>query len=248
VSALADFGPPRERPAGVGARNARIFVVARSKNAKTGNVPTVWIGTSRSESLASCEGCPQLKARNCYSQFGSPKLGHASAIKARKLTGAFDVVAPILARHKRARFLRVSAIGDPARANQAQLALALDVARGEGLAVVGYTHFPHEVPHLRGVIMASADSFDAAQDPSLAGWRKAIVAPFGTTGTIRHKGGSIAAVECPAIAAERLGRRPFTCNDCASGKRGALCDASRPGPNVYFADHGPRAKRRLPML
>ena len=248
MSTAPEFGPARERPAGVSARNARIFVVARVRNKKTWNVPTVYVGKSRAESLASCAGCPQLKKRNCYSQFGSPKLGHASAIKAREASGAFDIVAPILERHKRARFLRVSAIGDPARANQDQLALALDVARGEGLAVVGYTHFAHEAPHLRGVLMASVDSFQAAQDPSLTGWRKAIVAPFGTTGTIRDiRDGSIAAVECPAIAAERLGRRPFTCNDCASGKRGALCDASKPGPNVYFADHGPR-KRRLPML
>lgn len=98
--------------------------------------------------------------------------------------------------------------------------------------------------------MASVDSFEAAwSNPALDGWRKAIVAPRGMTGTIRRiSDGSIAAVECPAIAAERLGRKPFTCNDCASGKRGALCDASRPGPDVYFADHGPRAKRRLALV
>lgn len=227
---------------------ARCFVVAQSGNAKTGNVPTVWIGASRAESLASCTGCAQLVAGNCYSQFGTPKSGHASAIKAREGDDSFDIVAPILDRHPSARFLRVPAIGDPARANQAQLALALDVARSEGLAIVGYTHFAHEAPRLRGVLMASVDSFDAAQNPALAGWRKAIVATRGTTGTIRRADGSIAAVECPAIAAERLGRKPFTCNDCASGKRGALCDASRPGPDVYFADHGPRAKRRLEVL
>lgn len=228
---------------------ARCFVVAKSRNAKTGNVPTVWIGETCEESLASCQGCAQLVARNCYSQFGTPRLGHSSAIKAREASDGFDIVAPILNRHPSARFLRVSAIGDPARANQAQLALALDVARSEGLAIVGYTHFAHEVPHLRGVLMASVDSFEAAwSDPTLYGWRKAIVAPRGTTGTIRRADGDIAAVECPAVAAERLGKKPFTCNDCASGKRGALCDASRPGPDVYFADHGPRAKRRLTVV
>lgn len=227
---------------------ATCFVVARSDNEKTGNVPTLSVGATRAESIASCEGCPQLADGGCYSQFGTPAMGHDSAVKARTRTGHWEIVRPILERHKNARMLRVSAIGDPARANQARLALALDVARAEGLAIVGYTHFPREAPHLRGVLMASVDSFTAARDPALAGWRKAIVAPHGTTGTVRDAYGRIQAVECPAVAAERLGRKRFTCNDCASGKRGALCDASKPGPDVYFADHGPKAKRRLKLL
>lgn len=248
---VSPIGPRGHRLDLVGARasgapvSASIFIIARSENAKTGDVPTVWVGVTRGESLASCAGCAQLAARNCYSQFGKPAMAHANAIKSRGACGSFEVVAPILDRHPDARMLRVSAIGDPARANRAQLALALDTARAEGLAIVGYTHFAHEAPHLRGVLMASVDSFEAARDPALAGWRKAIVAPRGTTGTVRRADGGIAAVECPAIAAERMGKR-FTCNDCASGKRGALCDASRPGPDVYFADHGPR-NRRLPL-
>lgn len=228
--------------------SATCFVVAVSDNEKTGNVPTLSVGATRAESIASCEGCPQLADGGCYSQFGRPAMGHDSAVKARTRTGQWEIVRPILERHKNARMLRVSAIGDPARANQAQLALALDVARGEGLAIVGYTHFAREAPHLRGVLMASVDSFGAARDPALKGWRKAIVAPHGTTGTVRDAYGRIQAVECPAIAAKRLGRKPFTCNDCASAKRGALCDASKPGPDVYFADHGPKAKRRLKLL
>lgn len=224
---------------------ATCFVVAEADNGKTGNVPTVHVGASRAESLASCAGCFQLEDGGCYSQFGKPAMAHASAVKARVRTGQWEIVRPILERHRDARMLRVSAIGDPARANQAQLALALDVARSEGLAIVGYTHFPWEVPHLRGVLMASVDSFAAAGNPALKGWRKAIVAPHGTTGTVRDAYGRIQAVECPAIAAKRLGRKPFTCNDCASTTRGALCDASKPGPNVYFADHGLQAKRRL---
>jgi hypothetical protein len=221
---------------------AGILVTARSANAKTGDVPQVWVGTSRAESLASCEGCPQLADGGCYAQFGTPAMGHASAARAPQ-----GIVAPILGRAKTARMLRVGAIGDPARANRQQRWLAIRTAVEQGLAVVGYTHFSGEAQDLRGTLMASCESLERAHELSREGWRAAIVMPSGTVGTLRLPDGS-KVVECPAIAAERLGCKPFTCNDCASTTRGALCDASRPGPHVYFADHGPKAKRRLRVL
>jgi hypothetical protein len=146
--------------------------------------------------------------------------------------------------------VRFSALGDVARADREQVTDAFKAAKKAGLACVGYTHFwKGDGRWLRGKLMASCDNPTAALDANARGWRAAIVMPAGTVGTLRNDDGSIFAVECPAIAAARFGKE-FTCNDCASTKRGALCDASVDAPNVYFADHGPRSrgKRSLPMV
>jgi hypothetical protein len=146
--------------------------------------------------------------------------------------------------------VRFSALGDVARADRAQVSDAIAATLADGLAVVGYTHFWRErrAAYLRGRLMASVSGEPEAREANASGWRAAIVMPAGTVGTIRDVDGSILAVECPAIAAGRLGKT-FTYNDCASTKRGALCDASRDLPNVYFADHGPRARKRsLPVV
>jgi len=232
---------------------ANLVVVARSKNAKTGDVPTVWVGRSLEESRASCAGCEQLETGNCYAQYGSPSFAissiHRSAAKAKSWR-RYTIHRALKQRAPSARLVRFSALGDVARADREQVTEAFAASRHAGLAIVGYTHFwSSDGKWLRGKLMASCDSPSAAVRANAAGWRAAIVMPAGTTGTMRNLDGSVFAVECPAIAAARYGKT-FTCNDCASGKRGALCDATVEGPNVYFADHGPRTrnKRSLPVL
>lgn len=233
---------------------ANLVVVARSKNAKTGDVPTVWVGRSLEESRASCAGCEQLETGNCYAQYGSPSFAisaiHRSAARAKSWR-RYTIHRALALRSPSARFVRFSALGDVARADRDQVIEAFKATRKAGLAIVGYTHFwRSDGRWLRGKIMASCDNPSAAAEANARGWRAAIVMPTGTVGTLRNSDGSVFAVECPAIAAARFGRT-FTCNDCASGKRGALCDASRTDlPNVYFADHGPRSrgKRSLPVV
>jgi|688.fasta_scaffold555820_2 hypothetical protein len=232
---------------------ANLVVVARSKNAKTGDVPTVWVGRSLEESRASCAGCEQLETGNCYAQYGSPSFAissiHRSAARAKSWR-RYTIHRALKQRDPSARFVRFSALGDVARADREQVTEAFAASRHAGLAIVGYTHFwSSDGKWLRGKLMASCDSPSAAMRANAAGWRAAIVMPANTTGTMRNLDGSVFAVECPAVAAARYGKT-FTCNDCASGKRGALCDATVEGPNVYFADHGPRTrnKRSLPVL
>lgn len=230
-----------------------IAVVARSSNVKTGDIPTVWVGRSLAESRESCDGCPLLESGDCYAQYGSPSFAIASVRRAAKRAKSwrrYTIHRALADRAPSARFVRFSALGDTARADRAQVEEALAATDAAGLAVVGYTHFYRErrAAYLRGRLMASVQSIDEAREANARGWRAAIVMPAGTTGTLRDDAGNVFAVECPAIAAARYGKT-FTCNDCASTKRGALCDASRDLPNVYFADHGPRARKRsLPVL
>lgn len=232
-----------------------VLVTARSDNAKTGDVPTVWVGASLEHSRASCHGCPMLHSTTCYAQFGQVSIGLRSIERSKKRTGMRQYKARVAIdaalnqrRKVKPRMLRVSAIGDAARASVAQLDDAMTYARKRGLAIVGYTHFwgSLEGAWLKGQLMASCNSLDELREAESRGWRATLVVPTGTTGTMRREDGSILAVECPAIAAARRGSH-YTCNDCASNKRGALCDASRPGPHVYFADHGPQ-RRRLKVL
>jgi hypothetical protein len=227
---------------------ANLFVVARSRNAKTGDIPTVWIGRSLEASRASCAGCPLLESGDCYAQYGSPSFAISSVRRAAiraKSWRKYTIHYALRNRAPSARFVRFSALGDVARAEKKQVVQALDATRQAGLAVVGFTHFHREksASYLRKTLMASVQGVVEARAANARGWRAAMVMPAGTTGTIRNEDGSIFAVECPAIAASRHGKA-FTCNDCAASKRGALCDASRALPNVYFADHGPRARRR----
>ena len=230
-----------------------IAVAARSGNVKTGDVPTVWVGRSRAQSLESCSGCPLLDSGDCYAQHGTPLLGQSSIIataRRKRSWRTYTIHAALKARAHSARMVRFSAIGDCANADRKQVGEAIDATLAAGLAVVGYTHFwrTARAKWLRRFLMASVSGVEEAREANARGWRAALFMPANTTGTLRNDDGSVFAVECPAIAAARFGKT-FTCNDCASTQRGALCDASRTGlPNVYFADHGPRTRRSLPVV
>jgi len=233
---------------------ARLVVVSRSRNPKTGDVPTVWVGRSLSESRETCEGCLLLASGDCYAQYGAAAFAINSIRRAAaraKSWRKYTIQRALRDRAPSARFVRFSALGDIARASPSQVLEALNATRQAGLAVVGYTHFWREktAAYLRGSLMASVSGENAARRANAAGWRAAIFLPAGTTGTIRDPDGSIFAIECPAIAAKRHGKS-YTCNDCAASRRGALCDASIDAANVYFADHGPstRARRTLPVF
>lgn len=221
----------------------KILFTARSRNEKTGDVPTAWVGTTLEESRQSCTGCAQLTSGECYAQFGQVAVGMRSVERsaAGKPATHYGIKSALTARHKTANMVRFSALGDCARADRRQLLRAFAATRRAGLAIVGYTHFWADHPALRGQLMASCDNFADAKIANAAGWRAAIIAPMGTTGTVIIDG--IRAIECPAVAAERYGKN-YTCNDCASGRRGALCDASIEAPNVYFAAHGQAVARK----
>ena len=227
-----------------------IAVAARSGNVKTGDVPTVWL-RNLEDARASCQGCHQYETGNCYSHGGTPVMGQASitgTARRAKSWRRYHVAKALEGRHHAARMIRFTAIGDAARCDRGEVRDAMREAKRAGLAIVGYTHFwETDGKWLRGRLMASCDDTEHARAANAAGWRAAIVAAAGTTGTMRNDDGSTFAVECPAIAAARFGKE-FTCNDCAAGKRGALCDASVDAPNVYFADHGPKARRRLTVI
>lgn len=215
---------------------ARLTAWPQSDNSKTGNVPTFAVGRDMTETEATCVGCALRPS--CYSHHGTGRM----AARASQKSAKHSIVSAFADRRRDARMARMGSIGDPARADRSELQLVATLAKENGLALVGYTHFAlTDGADLRGQYMASVDTLSDALSGRFDGWRMAIVAPEGTTGTFRALDGR-KIVQCPATAAP--GR--VTCNTCG-GKAGPLCDASREGPHVYFPEHGP-AKRRLPVV
>jgi len=213
-----------------------ILWTARSSNTKTGDVPTAWIGRTREATRTSCAGCPLLgtaeRAGGCYAHSGQPATALASVRRAERTDPTrYTLVSAIGKRHKQARMVRVSAIGDIGRSGA-------DIARGivgtvkaAGLSLVGYTHHWQETDvrtSWRGRLMASCDTPGDVDRALADGWRATLVVPEDHPRVSATPNGARVVV-CPAQARPDAG---VTCNACR------LCDASRPGPVIAFRAHG----------
>lgn len=201
-------------------------------NTKTGDVPTLWVGSTREESKASCKGCPLLESKQCYAQFGTPSIGHGSMIRAAKKGKRYTLKAALQASKRSAKMARFGAIGDPAALPMEYLRKAIKAVRSVGLDPVGYTHHWRSKPELAGVFMASCDSLEDCDDAIAMGYRATVVLPWDHTGKFTTPQGATGIV-CPAMTAEEKGAS-VTCNECR------LCDGSKAGPVIGFPNHGPK--------
>ena len=197
-------------------------------NTKTGDVPTLWIGQTRGESLASCKGCPLLESKDCYAQFGRPSMAHTSMRRAQTRGKDYSLRNALQTAKRSAKMARFGAIGDPGALPMAYLSKAIKAVRSIGLDVVGYTHHWRVKPHLAGVFMASCDDVSEVDGALAAGFRAAVVLPWDHKGKFTTPNGATGIV-CPAMVSDRV-----TCNTCR------LCDGSKPGPVIGFPNHGPK--------
>lgn len=224
-----------------------VLWTARSSNTKTGDVPTAWVGATRAETRASCAGCPLLasgdKAGGCYAHSGQPATAIASVWRAAdKDPERYTLPRALERRHKGARMVRLSALGDIGRIGVDAARGVVATVKGAGLSVVGYTHHWREAPvseAWRGHLMASCDTLADVDRALTEGWRATVVVRADTPRVTTTPEGARVVV-CPAQEAERTGRKALTCNACR------LCDASRPGPVIAFLAHGSTAGR-LPV-
>ena len=232
---------------------AGILASSTTKNTKTANVPTIAIGKTREESLASCKGCkllPKEAEIPCYSQHGTPAMGHHSQTRAyKRLTENGKSVEKYTAehairnRHIKALMVRFGSIGDPARANRAELYSALLTCDIERLDPVGYTHFWREefALDLRPWFLASCNTIAECEEAESMGWRTTLVVDCPDEywdngkyiGPARLAGGAVCfAMTKPAV----------TCNTCrvctsrpANVKRRPILDRY---PRIVFPNHG----------
>ena len=219
--------------------------IGRTNNGKTSDVPSLYVGKTREESKESCGACPLLKRNSadgkarCYAQHGTPAMAHAQMVKtARDNPSRYSFERAMGERRAGAAMARFGAVGDPAGIPRATLEPQIFKVRALGMRAVGYTS-QYDEPHgqwLKPHFMASAKS-DAEADRLVAeGWRATGVVEPGFTPRKTEGGNWV--VLCPAIAAERKGRK-LTCNQCT------LCDGSQDGPIVAFPDHGPGSRKKI---
>lgn len=218
-----------------------VLWTARSRNRKTGDVPTAWVGASQAEARESCSGCPLLDDGRCYSWSGATQLAAGSARKnAERQPHRYTMAAALAARVASARMVRVTGLGDIGRSGRALADSIVAEAARVGLAVVGYTHHWREAgvaAAWRGRLMASTERLEDADRAVREGWRASVVVPADYPRLSKTPEGR-AVVVCPEQATGRV-----TCNECR------LCDAAKPGPVIAFREHGngsARVAKRAP--
>lgn len=222
---------------------AKILWLAQTKNSKTSNVPTAFIGKTRRETLMSCQGCEQLENKNCYAWFGTVSWALAHIQKTyKKDPERYTFLNAMAHRDPAARMVRIAAIGDPFRAAFRDIQSAFQLTKQMGLAFVGYTHFHKEkaAEKLRSMFMASCDSVEEADDAVKRGWRATTIIPYDfKEKRFTTPGGNIAVV-CPA----QTKPKDITCNTCL------LCDASRDTrfQVIAFKDHGPKVRNQIRQM
>jgi len=222
---------------------ADILWLAQTKNTKTGNVPTAFVGKTRKESLQSCKGCIQLTTKNCYAWFGTVSWSLAHIQRALKNDPQkYSFLNALADRDPGARMVRVAAIGDPLRASFRDLQHSFELTKQLGLAFVGYTHFYQEkgAYRLKKMLMASCDTIEQADDAVKKGWRATTIVPYNFQGKRFITPAGHTAVICPAQTMPKQ----ITCNDCL------LCDASRKTPFqiIAFRDHGPKVRNQARQM
>ena len=227
----------------------RYLCTSISTNLKTGNVPTIWIGATRSESIRSCieVGCALLHKKHggqgggdnptCYAQSGTPAMAHSSISKAADNGKDYSLEHALNHGSRAAKIVRVGAIGDPAALSPIDSAYIRQTIKRAGLSLVGYTHgwLMKTAQHWRGSLMASCDNLEQADQAIANGWRVAVVLPYDHIDRKTYTPDGHTVIVCPAILKPEI----VTCNSCI------LCDASKPGPIIGFPDHGPGRARKL---
>lgn len=206
---------------------------ARTTNAKTGDIPTGYIGRNVEDALASCGDCP-LKPKTaggnggCYAWSGTPNLILRRTKAKSTRVEQLDFLDAVDERHPQARYARLGALGDPAVLSRDEVVDMREALAARRMGLLSYTHAWFDGGHhLRGLVMASCDELWEVDEAIDAGWRATVVIPADTP----HRGIRTPAgrrvVVCPAQR-----RDDVTCNSCGA------CDAGKKGPIIGFLQHG----------
>jgi len=212
---------------------ASLWTVSKS-NAKTGVIPTQYVGATREESWETCQGCSLRPDADggCYAWGGNSVRGANSVQKATANGRASDLASVLERTPRSAKVVRFGAIGDPSRVDRAGLYADAKLARESGFKVLGYTHHWRREPHngrLKEVLLASCETLEQATEAQAKGWLVSVAGPESVPGM----------VTCPNYA-----RPEIQCNRCG------MCDVptlkrSR-FTGVVFPAHG-ISRKRLPL-
>lgn len=235
-----------------------ILTYPRTTNAKTGDVPSVAVGTqqARVESCSACTLRPQAEGGDgrCYARrsFRSVEAGVQAgerAWTAGRKTGFFvgleGFAAALQQRAVSARIVRFGSVGDPAHWTPEEWAFMRGGAMTAGLTPICYTSRWRELValHLRGQAMASTTSPAEASVAVGMGWQATAILPWDyDRSALRFHvpGYGAIGVVCP----EQTGKVK-DCNSCrlCDGKR-TINHARLPPVVVGFIDHSSAGNAR----
>ena len=195
-------------------------------NIKTGECIAQYVGQTRQESIATCEGCELLRTVEekgpCYSQWGTVAWSHSSMIRSHSQGRNDYSFEGAIQRDKKskAQFIRLGAIGDPSATSKKEIAKI----RKYGLPVIGYTHFwEGRGSHLRDICLASCGSVEEADLAVAKGWRATIIVPkdYDTPVSFSPKNNRI-------VLCVNAQNKKFKCADCLLCVAGDRYMASAP--------------------
>jgi len=218
------------------------YVTSKSNNGKTGNIPTVWVAgktgchdKDKAITAGSCKqsGCPLLPIskggdgvptgrRACYAWSGQVSGALTAILKAKDKT-KYRLKKALHNTHRRARYLRMSAIGDPSVLTRQQRDEIVDTleafnkencALSTGFRIIGYIHGWRFAPWWKGYLLASTDSLEESDKAIEKGWRTAVTLPADTKGRVVKTPKGHKVYICPHLVAGVDKRTVKDCNDC----------------------------------
>lgn len=209
-------------------RKVGLYYVARSCNQKTGDIPQQFVGATRDESRATCQGCPLLDTI-CYAQNGTEAyFGHRQIIKTAATGKDYSIEQALKKRNKRSKYVRFGAIGDPSAIEPETYTKHERMVRESGMGLLSYTHFwKSRGQHLKGRAMASCDTWEEAEEATDQGWRAAVHVP-----ALDKPQGKTASGKRYTLCPAQRTRNRIQCNDCG------LCDATKQAAEIIvFLNH-----------
>jgi hypothetical protein len=208
-----------------------------SGNSKTGKIPTAY-PADRHDAWKVCEGCPLRKDTfeystpdnpTCYFWWGQGATVFPILTKAAARGKDYTLATALKNRLQSARAVRMSGGSDSSATHPSVYRQWYSQVKAAGLAWLDYTHFWKTRGNwLKGLALASCESWEEAHEAVKAGWRAAV--HVSTLPELQGKHAGLKYTLCPA---QRKGRqKPVTCNTCR------LCDASKPVvPVIVFLNH-----------
>ena len=205
-----------------------VLWVPKTKSTLTGPVLAGYIGRSREEAASTCRRskCPlapsgiqngQSSPVNngngpaaCYAWSGHILTGHGHLVESFEKGRNRSLSLAVVLKHRRARFAKLGAIGDPGALSR-RVVESIDVAvREAGLGLISYAYDAHQrSQHLKGLVNASTVSLQQADEAVDAGWATTTVLPPRTFQPVRTPAGR-RVLPCPALLPERSA----VCNTC----------------------------------
>ena len=227
-----------------------ILVQSTTQNKKTGDIPTIIVGTDYNKIVESCKTSEcallhkslggkgtykELGLKPCYAHKGSVGWGTKSILKAlqkgTKTIADYSLKEGFRLSARTAKYFRLSAIGDASSLPIETIKAIIKEGKEYGLLPLGYTA-SLKAEHLKEICIKSCTSMNEADKAVKAGWRattifhnwngeRTFTTPDGNVGVVCPE--QTQAIKDPNVSP----RKKITCNTCG------LCSQGNQHPTRY---------------